>query len=106
MNKHTPGPWWWEDWDTDGGPRTRSLVARPETKPTPGMFPDLPNRILCDEDGDCAPANKALIAAAPDLLSALEGLVEWANTDTRNPEGTLQRRLQEARAAIAKATEG
>lgn len=74
MQKHTPGPWWWEDWDTDNGPNKRSLVARPETKPSGGtaMFPDLPNRILKDEDGDCLPANKALIAAAPEMLTACE----------------------------------
>lgn len=47
-------------------------------------------------------ANALLFAAAPDLLAALRGLVEWADTESTNPEGTLQRRLAAARAAIVK----
>lgn len=49
-----------------------------------------------DEDG----ANARLIAAAPELLAALETLVSWADND---PERNGYDFVQQARAAIAKA---
>lgn len=85
--KYTPGPW-----EVDG-PRiystTKTLVA------TVGLFRSL----------ETASANARLIAAAPDLLAALESLLEWA-ADVHDP--MKQSRINysgmdAARAAIAKA---
>ena len=95
--QHTPGPWWWEDWDEDGGPHLQTLVARPETRPdgAPSMFPTLPHRILRIEDDDTSFADKALIAAVTDLLVACEAACSVI--PDRNPVKT------QIRAAIAKA---
>ncbi len=60
MSKYTPGPWEWDE-DESGGPGVihagKTLVA---------YFP----WSNCNESADAR-----LIAAAPDLLAALEGLV-------------------------------
>jgi hypothetical protein len=69
MNKHTPGPWFWDD-----------------EVPTDYMKADWENIApwLVDEKGDgvitgqivcCNPADTRLIAAAPELLEALKGLL-------------------------------
>jgi hypothetical protein len=54
------------------------------------------------EPFDCADADARLIAAAPDLLSALEGMLEHADMGEINDEDTLEA-VNAARAAIAKA---
>ena len=88
MSKHTPGPWQVGHFDSN---------------------------MICDSDGanrGCAPiarvegtaaerrANARLIAAAPELLEALRGLLDPAT----NEDGEWYRQAREAaRAAIAKA---
>lgn len=67
MIRHTPGCWYW-DFDRDGLASLRSDVSGGEA-------------IMIDVD--CYPelADRCLIAAAPDLLEALESArtyVEWA----------------------------
>lgn len=84
---HTPGPWAIEEGDREthivGG---EAILA---------YCPDWP----------CAPqeqeANARLIAAAPQLLEALEALMEFADNGTPIHPGALV--VNDARAAIAKA---
>lgn len=84
-NKHTPGPW--------------SVVEMDDTfiKSSTGYVIRIPNT-GCYKSGDEFKANSHLIAAAPDLLEALEELVRQA--DTFGCEGLF---WDMARAAIAKA---
>lgn len=82
MSKHTPGPW------------------RFSSHPHDGNY----MRIHCSSDpnegdnlrGYCGEANARLIAAAPDLLSALEMIMAKVAGCERDPE------YEAARAAIAK----
>lgn len=85
MDKHTPGPWranssWIE------GPKMALRVA----------VVDWPKRGCAPKSADEAEANARLIAAAPDLLKALIGVVAVADRATVE--------FDRARAAIAKAT--
>jgi len=79
--KHTPGPWHWHDlgndWCVSGANGDNAIVA-PDRKPST--------------------ADARLIAAAPELLAALERIAAW-KTDWRIDEAIVI-----ARAAIAKAT--
>ena len=81
MDKHTPGPWHWDNDDLFHGD----------------------DKVLdfgcgCCTDKDPTDADKSLIAAAPDLLEALELMV-----DTYDDGGWPSSTLVIARAAIAKA---
>lgn len=95
MSKHTPGPW---NMTADGGgfyvEGGDLLVAwAQEVDPCPSGAEDY-------FPGDTTEANARLIAAAPELLEALELLtagIENSVSDTYIP-------LVKARAAIAKAT--
>jgi hypothetical protein len=87
-SKHTPGPWRWK---TEGIDELESLAG--------------PSNSVCDFGvnipHDSMPGNspsnadKALIAAAPDLLAALKGVVRVADRATVE--------FDAARTAIAKA---
>ena len=88
---HTPAPWSVEIDHSSNAPEfIRTHVD--------GEMYDLAS-VLCDETGN-ATANARLIAAAPELLAALEGLLQytggWDETDPTHP-------VVIARAAIAKA---
>ena len=83
---HTPGPWYWKD-KAAGiiGSKSESYIAE------------------CDHDADAV-----LIMAAPDLLEALEGMLnEWGCIDECNKWGQPSQRhrpwCQKVQAAIAKA---
>lgn len=88
MSKHTPGPWniIWEKQDKDW--------------------------VIEKTDGSMEPicwvresqANAKLIAAAPDLLRALELIVNSDMAQREEDEGEISTELSHARAAIAKAT--
>jgi hypothetical protein len=81
-SKHTPGPWAHRNgriYQSDREVLTVANVARAA-------------------DGDFSPANGDLIAAAPELLAALQHIVEYDNDGL----GSIGESL--ARAAIAKAT--
>lgn len=93
MSGHTPGPWeirrpsygqgfTREIWGADG-----KCVTGMTTRMTTGPVTE---------------ANARLIAAAPDMLEALEGMVEMATHHMMEPEERRER-LRNARAAIAKA---
>ena len=87
MNKHTPAPWVVKPDYFDGEESLDYL----QIKSSDGHF-DIARGILSTEDAH-------LIAAAPDLLVALEGLEEYVSRWYNKPHGLLK----EARAAIAKA---
>lgn len=87
MSKHTPGPWFHHG--PSGSEHTAGgfIKSSPERNSGP---------LICSiygTDGQPNQANALLIAAAPDLLSALEDLI-----DSRGMED-----LEPARKAIAKA---
>lgn len=86
--QHTPGPW-----TTDGAARTNDLdVISPAGRIT------LIDCEFSDESEDVLTANARLISAAPELLAALEGLLNALPSATTHPA------IKAARAAIAKAT--
>lgn len=87
--KHTKGPWVvFGDWgikDIDG-----RIIATFEAL----------NDDLSNANSDESFANAELIAAAPDLLEALENLCDWFDGETRE---SAHSRIDTARAAIEKA---
>ncbi len=98
--KHTPGPWIEVPQNGSGPMIARSYATGKQMNPT-GL------RLVChvlqrgssfDEDK----ANASLIAAAPDLLKALETLLSLhdARVDTADAWNVS---MEEARAAISKA---
>ncbi len=91
--KHTPGPW------TQGNSKNgkECVWLNGETEPPLGQGMGLDYTWI-----DCGTeANARLIAAAPELLEALAGLVGCIDHGSENPT----EKLYAARAAIAKATE-
>lgn len=86
MSKHTPGPWKWTGQAVTVPSGQRLLVN--------GVSLPLGNHA----DSEEADANARLIAAAPDLLEALKGVVAVADRKTDE--------FDRARAAIANATGG
>ena len=94
-HKHTPGDWQLGDfvWHTfeGGGQRLQELTCDSMT---------LALIVEDDHDAEC-PANAALIAAAPELLAALEAAVRVLENECPDWGG-----VKLGRAAIAKATGG
>jgi len=102
MSKHTPGPWAVFRRDgystyihaiNEGGEINTFQVASCHSATSRKYFPTR---------GE-AEANARLIAAAPDLLEALQALSAYFGTDTDNG---LDELLTQARAAITKAEAG
>ena len=95
--KHTPGPWargwgnfvYREDGSVKDG---QSLIAT--CVPLNGTAEKL----------QTAFANATLIAAAPDLLAALEAMVETFGWQSPNANAAVDAAIAEAQAAIDKAT--
>lgn len=85
MSKHTPGPW---NIDKDDSGNGVSANVNGSRYWITGVIQE-PGKEFSDE------ANARLIAAAPDLLEALQNIVE---------SGLSTSRISAARAAIAKAT--
>lgn len=81
--QHTPGPW-----TTDGKAETDTL----------DIVSPLGRVAMLDCSHDLMLEDARLIAAAPDLLAALEGLLNALPSATTHPA------IKAARAAIAKAT--
>ena len=112
MSEHTPGPWMVGLIKGEFGGACFDVVHHTHSaiRASKSLFP--PNHVLmADKDGyiqpneniECLPhkiANARLIAAAPELLEALEKLVSLI--DAGEGTWTLEEQ-QKARAAIAKA---
>jgi hypothetical protein len=94
MKTHTPGPWI-EKPTTCGNPR-KPYTVRMDIVTTSGEW----NPAFVA--GDILPEDARLIAAAPDLLSALKSLVD----DFERIIGRPIEAEHEAKAAISKATGG
>lgn len=91
MNKHTPGPWTFYDDRGDGKTGRIEIVAMGKTVA----------RIYNSVPAEDVP-NARLIAAAPELLDALQTILNIALMD----EGALARTIKaEARTALAKLKE-
>ena len=102
--KHTPGPWRVSrhdalryTWHVNAGP---AGYSQKRVAIVPG-----------DSSADCAEANAALIAAAPDMLEALRSAAAFAEQWVGANEGSMladarEAMLAKARAAIRKATGG
>jgi hypothetical protein len=95
--EHTPGPWVVYD-DSNNGKTNRIEIAA-LGKTVARIYHSVPEEDL---------PNARLIAAAPDLLEALQDFLNWSNSvyygeDTRRE---LVMAKNKARAAIAKATGG
>lgn len=88
--KHTPGPW-----STIKYIRT-TLVCDANGNWIAAIKPVRKFGIAGDDA-----ANARLIAAAPELLAALDAFTQWNDRD--QGEGKLEDALNKARAAIAKA---
>jgi hypothetical protein len=93
---HTPGPW-----DVDNYPDHVSYFSDASNRK-----PDYDFRVDFSEDmpEEEAEANARLIAAAPDLLEALEELLFMTHPDTFG--GSMEEARATASAAIAKAKAG
>lgn len=72
---YTPGPWTWDKNDTAATGATNSLVVRPAGESPHGRWVADVGRLHDPE----AEANARLIAAAPDLLKAVRGLLDVAS---------------------------
>ena len=94
MSKHTPGPWHASGPTITTGPTESDPVGY-------GIAILLNPYAGAVGAADRVDANAALISAAPNLLTALRDLIEWAAVV--DPEQDCDE-LHAARAAIAKAT--
>ena len=97
MSKHTPGPWSLTSFDG-----TRMAEVRVDGKLACLLHSFSRNSTLEDE------ANARLIAAAPDLLEALEDLIDLCKCAMQTANGDIGEydidgELKQARKAIAKA---
>lgn len=95
MSKYTPGPWFVRKWDGDEWPDRRISIG-PQSNGT-AIAVCISPRYYDDEQME---ADAKLIAAAPELLDALES----ALTILIDSVGDFD--YDKARAAIAKATGG
>jgi hypothetical protein len=104
MPTHTPGPWTVEQWADDSPDHLRcfGLVMSPEAGDEYDKGGDVAYVCPCDHGEQ--EANARLIAAAPDLLAALEAIVNQREA-TPNPDVVEvgEASIQRARAAIRKA---
>ena len=89
--KHTPGPWYVGSGTYEG----RNIYSTASVTDGEGFTYQPVVATAEDNEVACWDANARLIAAAPDLLEALQMLLEFPNT---GPATTT------ARAAIARAT--
>jgi hypothetical protein len=95
MNKHTPGPWQLARFNANRATVEVETVARGDELPDQGYFIALVGSYAAEPGPDAR-----LIAAAPDLLAALEYILDWS-PDGSKWSGETARDM--GRAAIAKA---
>jgi len=74
MSKHTPGPWAYENY----GGTVHVFLDNKEGTPS-----------ICKLVGNDKDANARLIAAAPELLEALEELFPWPTMPTKGMTSLL-----------------
>jgi hypothetical protein len=108
MSRHTPGPWIFgiRNYDDECKP---GFIEKPFDYKGPGFFDnpgifgaDGTEVVGCDEYLIFnSPDNARLIAAAPDLLEALQRMLDAPSHGTHE---AMRRANEAARAAIAKAT--
>jgi citrate lyase beta subunit len=107
MSRHTPGPWFLAEKVEGKHTVTNLRRIRSERE-------RIEHGAVCEvygiADGSEAHANARLIAAAPELLEALEWCAEtlavFVADGSAAPESVIGKNLTTARAAIAKATGG
>lgn len=100
-SKHTPGPWTaCHEGKCSCGQVWSKTADHPVATVTRGEWGD-PGCPYGEVSRECANANARLIAAAPELLEALQGLVSVLNPEIL---GSPNSPLEIARAVIAKAT--
>jgi len=90
MSKHTPGPWDVFGAQDSGSDKWRALTVSQASMPFMRVC------FMPSDGTETIMANATLIAAAPDLLAALQGVLRVADRATDE--------FDAARAAIAKAT--
>ncbi|WP_159918012.1 hypothetical protein [Pantoea sp. 18069] len=107
--KHTPGPWFQSHRKAIVGYSTEVYTANGEVIATVAWYPRRLNETTTVTDRE---ANARLIAVAPELLEALQGLERegWlshivAACKKESADASLYASVTVARAAIAKATE-
>lgn len=94
MSAHTPGPW-----------EVHRLPQGDFSEPSIAIYGDGGRRaVALIHSATRAEANARLIAAAPELLAALEGILEIGKRDMSNPK--YDEYFSAARTAIAKALDG
>jgi hypothetical protein len=112
MNKHTPGPWElhglaiyepdkWRDGRNFGGAYICQIMD--------GNFEQSSPDSSTFKDGCECDANARLIAAAPELLAALQAVIEQADAQFKagDKHATFNRQtIDSLRPAITKATQG
>ena len=92
MSKHTPGQW-----------KTWPSIHNGQTYIVKGDYTSKDNGCIAHADTE---ANARLIAAAPDLLEALQVFLNWSDSVYYGEDTSreLVKAKDKARAAIAKAT--
>ena len=107
MSGHTPGPWRALDFDTSPNGLGSVVASMGRTLADVHWAAVAIGVAVRDED---LPANARLIAAAPDLLAALEEIAKGEGAFSRDPlthaENTIEAMQSIARAAITKAKGG
>lgn len=103
--KHTPGPWAFSRSDDFGD--ARFYVAQQDGAPYTSNYSDVATLIAETVSGErvsIQEANARLIAAAPELLEALQEMVEFFQPNAWGSSTNRSDALAKASAAIAKAT--
>lgn len=101
MSKHTPGPWVVDGYEIS--PKSNMELATCSVLPM-----DWNEGRSRHVHGDESEANAKLIAAAPDLLEALDRLTKWVEVmaEAQTCEHTGDHPIAIARAALIKALTG
>ncbi len=101
---HTPGPWHVNSTEAHGEACSyAALIIGAESAGSPCVA-SLEFGGTIETDSETTKANARLIAAAPELLAALEGMIALSGLRTDIPLEKMPKRLQVAVSAIAKAT--
>lgn len=106
---HTPGPWTVRNYpanETEGDDAETHIQAYADENGEEGASLAWVNRWTFGDSPPAAEsvANARLIAAAPELLAALEELSAYSASDVDANEASFEQAREHARAAIAKAT--